>query len=116
FSELRRIYLWFIKKDHSDDSLARNDSFPLYAAALTFLIGVLGTALGYYVVIKKWASNSLAIEELRIGLHEPLPCLIIATALAATIVALHFMILQRLKAIGVPRKYVFDSQGASSII
>jgi hypothetical protein len=98
----RRGFRWFVRRDHSRASLAADDAGPLVVAALTFLVGVLGTAMGYYVVLSRWARHEIAGDELRIGLYEPLPCVIVATTLAAVIVVAHALMRQRLRALGVP--------------
>jgi hypothetical protein len=85
----RRAVLWFVLRDHSPSSLAGNSATPLYLAAVLVLLGLLGTALDYYVVLTRYAAGRFGAEDLKVGLYEPLPCLIVAISLAVVVVLLH---------------------------
>ncbi len=84
--QLHRAFVWFVVRDHSPAALRRHTATPLYLAAATFLMGVLGCALGYYKVLYLWSEGQLSSDVLRIGLREPLPCIVLGTALAVLIV------------------------------
>jgi NADH:ubiquinone oxidoreductase subunit 5 (subunit L)/multisubunit Na+/H+ antiporter MnhA subunit len=104
--QLNHFFRWFLKKDHSDQSLEKNSSAPLAMAFITFLLGVLSTAMGYYTVLTKWAAGVGTSEEMRVGLYEPIPCLVVATAMAICIVGLHVVTQWQLRVRGVPRGFL----------
>lgn len=95
-----RGFRWFVTRDHSKSSLAAQNSNSITAAVLITMVGLFGTATGYYVVFHKWANNLISTEELKFGLYEPLPCLIVATLLGSAIVIVHWASQSRLRAIG----------------
>lgn len=99
-SQLYRCFRWFVRRDHSDASLASHTSSPITAAVLITMVGFFGTATGYYVVFHKWANNLITLDDLKYGLYEPLPCLIVATLLGSTIVVIHWASNSRLRSIG----------------
>lgn len=96
-----RCFKWFIRRDHSDESLAANSSTPIVAAAVLGFVGILGTAIGYYVVFQKWASHAISDAEFKVGLYEPLPCLIVAMLLGTIILTIHWATQSRLRSIGI---------------
>ena len=104
--QLKHFFRWFLKKDHSDKSLEQNSSAPLATAFITFLLGVLSTAMGYYTVLTKWAVGVGSAEEMRAGFYEPIPCLVVATSMAICIVGLHLMTQWQLRVRGVPRDFL----------
>lgn len=99
-----RGFQWFVKRDHSPHSLASNTNTPIIAASLITMVGIFGTATGYYLVFHKWANHLISADDFKIGLYEPLPCLIVATLLGSTIVLIHWLTQSRLRSIGVPAK------------
>lgn len=83
--QLRSMFRWWIVRDHSRASLAQHSRLPLFIGFSVFLLGVLGTAIAYYAVFYRWSNTGLSEADLRIGLREPIPCLIVGTSLAALI-------------------------------
>jgi hypothetical protein len=112
--QLHRTFLWFVLRDHSVAALRRNTSTPLYLAAATFLLGVLATAVGYYAVFYGWSSGELSDAQLRAGLREPLPNVILGAALATLIVIVQGALQAGLRAMRIPEKPVADGKGARS--
>ena len=100
--EMQRLFLWFVLRDHSEAALAKATATPLYLAAGTTLLGLLGTALGYYVVLYRWSTEGLPPEVLKVGLREPLSCVVLGTALSTLVVLLHGALAAGLRAIRVP--------------
>jgi hypothetical protein len=107
--ELQRAVIWFILRNHSARALRRNTPTPLYLGAATLALGLLGTALDYYVVVSRWAEGAIPDPQLRIGLKEPLPCLIVAGSMAALIFLLHAALQAGLRGIRVPAEATKES-------
>ncbi len=102
--QLHRGFLWFVLRDHSIAALRRNTTTPLYLAAATFLFGVLATGAGYYVVLYRWAEEDVPFEQVKVGLREPLPCVLLGAALATLIVLLQGALQAGLRTLRVPDK------------
>jgi hypothetical protein len=101
--EMQRFFIWFVLRDHSPDALRRNNPTPLYLAAATVLLGLLGTAVRYYRFLGRLPSD---LPSLRYGLREPLTSIIIACCLAALTVLLHGALGAGLRALRVPENRV----------
>lgn len=86
--QIQRAFTWFLLRNHSSQALRQATSTPLYLAAATLCAGLMGTAMGYYVVLMVWAQGKIGPEELKVGLREPLSCLIVGAALATLVVLL----------------------------
>jgi hypothetical protein len=108
FLELQRFFIWFVLRDHSVPALRKNTATPLFLAAATFLLGVLGTTLRYYDVLANYPFGTNAPEILRRGLREPLANMIMASSLAALTVLVHGLLSVGLRAIRVPDARYFD--------
>jgi len=109
FLELQRFFVWFVLRDHSVPALRKNTTTPLYLAAATFLLGVLGTTLRYYEVLARYPFGTNAPEIMRRSLREPLANMIMASSLAALTVLVHGALSVGLRAIRVPEaKYRDD--------
>ncbi|MGE0173730.1 MAG: hypothetical protein AB7T49_13115 [Oligoflexales bacterium] len=104
--QIYRFFGWFILRDHSESSLEKNDRSAPVASAIVFMLGVFATSLDYYVVLTKWAHGEIRLDQLWDGLYEPLPCIIVASALSACLLLLHLLIQLKLKWAGVPKKYL----------
>jgi hypothetical protein len=104
--QIHRFFLWFVKRDHSADSLARNDKSALLVAGLLIALGLFSTALNYFIVLEKFASGLLTTEDFRWGMVEPLSCMIIASALAVMLISIHGLIQYKLKLAGVPGRFM----------
>jgi hypothetical protein len=100
--ELHRAFVWFVVRDHSPAALARHTATPLYLAAGTFLLGVLGTALDVQVVLGKRADGAIDAAAAQLGFRESMACVILGAALAAIIVLVHGALAAGLRAIGIP--------------
>jgi hypothetical protein len=97
--EMQRFFIWFVLRDHSPEALRRNTATPLYLAAATVLLGLLGTSFRYYRFLGRLPED---LASLRIGLREPLTSLIMACSLAALTVLLHGALTAGLRALKVP--------------
>jgi hypothetical protein len=102
--QLHRGFVWFVVRDHSPVALHRHTSTPLYLAAATFLMGVLGCALGYYQVLHAWSEGRMDGAALRVGLREPIPCVVLGTSTAVLIVLLQGALAAGLRAYRIPEK------------
>jgi hypothetical protein len=102
FIEFQRLFIWFVLRDHSVPALRRNTPTPLYLAAATMLLGVMGAALKLKALLPRWASGRLPPAEVHRVITEPLACLILASALAALIVLMHGALGVGLRAIRIP--------------
>jgi hypothetical protein len=97
--EMQRFFIWFVLRDHSREALKRNNPTPLYLAAATVLLGLMGTAFRYYRFLGRLPAD---LPSLRLGLSEPLTAIIMACCLAALTVLLHGALTAGLRAIRVP--------------
>jgi hypothetical protein len=100
--QLHRAFVWFVVRDHSPAALARHTATPLYLGAATFLMGVLGCALGYYQVLHAWGEGRVGDAALRVGLREPLTCVVLGTATAVLIVLVQGALAAGLRAWRIP--------------
>jgi hypothetical protein len=87
--DLRHAFRWFVLRDHSKSSLGKFSHWPLYLAAGTLLLGVVGAAAGYRIVFVKWSQGVIPPELIRAGLAEPLAGVITAATMAGAIVLVH---------------------------
>jgi hypothetical protein len=97
--EMQRFFIWFVLRDHSAEALRRNTATPLYLAAATVLLGLLGTAVRYYKFLGRLPED---LASLRLGLREPLTSVIMASSLAALTILLHGALAAGLRALRVP--------------
>ena len=79
----------------------RNNPTPLYLAAATVLLGLMGTAFRYYRFLGRLPAD---LPSLRLGLREPLTAIIMACCLAALTVLLHGALTAGLRALRVPEE------------
>ena len=101
--EMQRFFIWFVLRDHSPEALKRNNATPLYLAAATVLLGLLGTAIRYYRFLGRLPAD---LPSLRLGLREPLTSVIIACCLAALTILLHGALSAGLRALRVPENRI----------
>jgi hypothetical protein len=101
--EMQRFFIWFVLRDHSPEALRRNTATPLFLAAATVLLGLLGTSVRYYKFLGRLPED---LASLRIGLRDPLTSLIMACSLAALTVLLHGALTAGLRALKVPDQRV----------
>jgi hypothetical protein len=101
--EMQRFFIWFVLRDHSREALNRNNATPLYLAAATVLLGLLGTAIRYYRFLGRLPAD---LPSLRLGLREPLTSIIMASCLAALTVLLHGALTAGLRALRVPEQKI----------
>jgi hypothetical protein len=99
--ELQRFFIWFVVRDHSADALRRNTPTPLYLAAATVMLGLLGSAVQYHAFLSRWRGDTLALAR---GLREPLTSIILACSLAVLTVLLHSALSVGLRALRVPER------------
>ncbi|WP_428266845.1 hypothetical protein [Haliangium sp.] len=84
--QARRATAWFVTRDHSARSLARNTATPLYLAAATFLVGITGSASGLRVVMLRYTEGMFGVDTMVCGFIEALAPILLATSLAFFIV------------------------------
>jgi hypothetical protein len=99
--EFQRFFIWFVVRDHSDEALRRNTATPLYLAAATVLLGLLGAAVKYRAFVAGWRGDLPALAR---GLHDPLASIIMACSLAALTVLLHSALSVGLRAVRIPQR------------
>jgi hypothetical protein len=102
FIEMQRFFIWFVLRDHSIAGLRRNTPTPLYLAAATALLGMLGAALQFYGYLGKLGRGEVGLESLAWAGRQPLSCLIMGTSLATILVLLHSALGVGLRAIRIP--------------
>lgn len=86
FLQLHRAFAWFVVRDHSERSLARATSTPLYLAAAAVVVSIGGTATGFRVVLHRWSEGMFDGDVAILGFIEALSCVILGTTLAALII------------------------------
>ncbi len=86
---LRRILSWFVIRDHSPQSLARNTPTPLYLALTCFIVGVAGTSLGFIAVLNAYAKYDYNHELLVAGSIEALAPVVFGGAFAVLLLLVH---------------------------
>jgi len=102
FIEMQRFFIWFVLRDHSIPALRRNTPTPLYLAAATALIGVLGTAIEFYGFLYRLGTRKITVENFTYWGRQPLSCIIVGCSLAAIIVLVHSALGVGLRAIRIP--------------
>jgi hypothetical protein len=102
FIEMQRFFIWFVLRDHSIAALRRNTPTPLYLAAATVLLGVLGTALELYGFLFRLGTRKIDLESLAWAGRQPLSCIIVGASLATIIVLVHSALGVGLRAIRIP--------------
>jgi hypothetical protein len=99
--ELQRFFVWFVLRDHSAEALRRNTPTPLYLAASTVLLGLLGAAVRYHSFLEGWRGDTVRLAR---GLREPLASIIMSCCLAALTVLMHSALSVGLRALRVPER------------
>jgi hypothetical protein len=99
--QARRAFAWFISRDHSAASLARNTATPLYLAAATMLSGITGAAAGFRVTLYYVVENKLGNDIAMIGSAESLANIVFAGSLALLIVLIQAALAAGLRALHV---------------
>lgn len=96
--QARRAFSWFVSRDHSAVSLARNTATPLYLAAATMLAGISGSAAAFRVVFYKVVEEKLGSEIALLGSYEALAPILFAGSLAFLIVLVQAALASGLRA------------------
>lgn len=97
-----RFVLYFLLRDHSLAALRKNTATPLYLSAATLGLGLMGAAMGFYVVLARFSAGAFGTDVLWIGMREPLSCVILSAGLSTLILLFHAAIQVGLRAIRVP--------------
>jgi hypothetical protein len=84
--QARRAFAWFVSRDHSAASLARNTATPLYLAAATMCSGLSGSAAGFRAVFTYVVERKLGADVAMIGAYEALAPLLLSGSLAFLII------------------------------
>lgn len=84
--QMRRAFSWFVTRDHSPGSLARNNATPLYLAAATLCASLAGSALGFRAVLYRIADGTFPPEVMIPGAFEALAPVVLGGLLATLIV------------------------------
>jgi hypothetical protein len=99
--QARRAFAWFVSRDHSAVSLARNTATPLYLAAATLLAALGGTAGAFRAVFTYVLENNAGTEVVIAGAYEALAPMILGTFLCFFIVIVQAALAAGLRAIQV---------------
>ena len=99
--QARRAFAWFVSRDHSAASLARNTATPLYLAAATMLAGLSGSAGAFRVAFYRVVEDKLGGEMALIGAAEALAPVLLAGSLAFLIVLVQAALASGLRAMQV---------------
>ena len=78
--QARRAFAWFVSRDHSATSLARNTATPLYLAAATLLASLGGTAGAFRAVFTFVLEGKHGADVVLMGAYEALACSIVVGA------------------------------------
>jgi len=100
--QFERLFVWFVLRDHTATALRLNTRTPLYLAAASLLLGVLGSSLGCYVVLFAWSAGQIDGAGVKIGLRESLSPIVVGSAFATLVVLLHAALQAGLHALRVP--------------
>ncbi|MBN2360573.1 MAG: hypothetical protein JXR83_14045 [Deltaproteobacteria bacterium] len=100
--QFERLLLWFVLRDHTAHALRLNTSTPLYLAAASALLGILGSSLGCYLVLFAWSEGRIDAGLVRVGLRESLSPIVVGSAFATLVVLLHAALQAGLRALRVP--------------
>jgi hypothetical protein len=84
--QARRGFAWFVSRDHSAASLARNTATPLYLAAAGWCAAVGGTAGGFRATINYVLEGNHGFDVVLTGAYESLANLILGTTLVFLII------------------------------
>ena len=99
--QARRAFAWFVSRDHSAVSLARNTATPLYLAAATLLAALGGSAGGFRAVFAYVLEHKAGAEVVLAGAYEALAPMILGTFLCFFIVIVQAALAAGLRAIQV---------------
>lgn len=99
--QARRAFAWFVSRDHSAASLARNTATPLYLAAATMLAGISGSAAAFRVAFYRVVEDNLGGDMALIGAAEALAPILFAGSLAFLIVLIQAALAAGLRALQV---------------
>ena len=99
--QARRAFAWFVSRDHSAASLARNTPTPLYLAAATMLASLGGTAAAFRAVFTFVLDGKHGADVVIMGSYEALAPLLLGSTLAFLIVLVHAVLAAALRAIQV---------------
>jgi len=99
--QARRAFAWFVSRDHSATSLARNTPTPLYLAAATMLASLGGTAGAFRAVFTFVLDGKHGADVVIMGAYEALAPLLLGSTLAFLIVLVHAVLAAALRAIQV---------------
>jgi hypothetical protein len=84
--QARRAFAWFVSRDHSPASLARNTATPLYLAAAGMCAALGGTAGGLRATINYVLEGSHGMDVVLAGTYESLANMILGTMLVFLII------------------------------
>ena len=99
--QARRAFSWFVSRDHSAASLARNTATPLYLAGAVLCCALAGSALGFRAVFAYVLENNLGTDVVMTGASEALAPLVLGGSLAFLIVLIQAMLASGLRALHV---------------
>ncbi|HWN69228.1 MAG TPA: hypothetical protein VNM90_16425 [Haliangium sp.] len=99
--QARRAFGWFVSRDHSAASLARNTATPLYLAAATMLCGITGAAAGFRKTLYYVVENKMGSDIAMLGSAESLANIVFAGGLAFLIVLIQAALAAGLRALQV---------------
>jgi hypothetical protein len=97
--QARRAFAWFVSRDHSAASLARNTATPLYLAAAAMCTALSGSAAGFRAAITYVLDRQLGADVLMVGAYEALAPVVFGGSLAFLIVLVHAALATGLRAL-----------------
>lgn len=99
--QARRAFAWFVARDHSPASLARNTATPLYLAAAAMIGALGGTAAGLRITFYHVVQDKLGSDVALIGAYESLANLVLGTTLVFLIILVQAALNAGLRAMSV---------------
>lgn len=97
--QAKRAFSWFVSRDHSAASLARNTATPLYLAAAAMCAAISGSAAGFRVVFYYVVENKLGADVAMIGAYEALAPLLLGGSMVFLIILVQAAIQAGLRAL-----------------
>lgn len=99
--QARRGFAWFVSRNHSAASLARNTATPLYLAAATLFCALAGTAAGFRSVFIYVLDGKHGADVVMAGAYEALAPLLLGSSLVFLIILIQAALAAGLRAMQV---------------
>jgi hypothetical protein len=99
--QAKRAFAWFISRDHSPASLARNTATPLYLAAATMIGAISGSAAGFRNVFVYVVKNKTGADVAMMGAYEALAPILLGGTVVFLIIMIQAALVAGLRAMQV---------------